>query len=186
VARRGRRLTFASNYDSGPPSCYGRTCWPAGGFIVYRLADGPFAGKYVYAAENITVSGSAGQKVRTGQRIATVHDAYPYIETGWGSGKGPETLAIADRHQCTCSDPGGWSAIEGRNFDQLLVLLGAPSGYLQPNPPSQHMPCGWPRMPSRAGGASIPLSRAPMAEGVIGPPDFAPSVRRSLRALFSL
>lgn len=139
------RVTYASNHDSGPPSCYGRTCWPGGGALVYRLLAGPFAGKYVYVAENITVRVKAGQVVKAGQTVAIVHDAYPYMETGWASGKGPETLAIARGQQCTCSDPGGWSSIEGRNFDQLLVALGAPSGYLQPNPPKQRMPRDWPK-----------------------------------------
>jgi hypothetical protein len=161
------KVTFASNNDFGPPSCYGRTCWPGGGAVVYRLSDGPFAGKYVYDAENITVSVRVGQTVRIGQRIAVLHYGSPFMETGWASGKGPATLAIARGHQCTCGDPGGWSSIEGRNFDQLLVLLGAPSGYLQPNPPHQSMPPGWPKLPARAGSASIPSSATPLVEGQV-------------------
>jgi hypothetical protein len=160
------RVTKASDHDSGPPSCWGRTCWPGGGIVVYRLLDGPFAGKYVYVAENITVRVRAGQTVRAGERIATLHNGSPYMETGWAAGKGAETLAIADGHQCTCGDPGGWSSIEGRNFDRLLTVLGAPSGYLQPNPPRQRMPRGWPRWPrSRAATTSIPLSPWPISEG---------------------
>src|SRR5207248_11765134 len=31
------RVTVASNHDSGPLSCWGRTCWPGGGTGVYRL-----------------------------------------------------------------------------------------------------------------------------------------------------
>ncbi|MBV8943261.1 MAG: hypothetical protein JO240_16170 [Solirubrobacterales bacterium] len=153
------RVTMASDHDSGPVSCWGRTCWPGGGVVVYRLLAGPFAGKYVYVAEDITVRVKRGQIVRAGQRIATLHDQFPYMETGWASGKGPETLAIARGHQCRCGDPGGWSTIEGRNFDQLLVALGAPSGYLQPNPPRQRMPRRWPRWRrSRSSTASIPQS----------------------------
>jgi CSLREA domain-containing protein len=159
------RVTFASNSDFGPPSCYGRTCWPGGGVVVYRLSDGPFAGKFVYDAENITVDVRAGETVRVGQRIAILHYGSPFMETGWASGKGPETLAIARGHQCTCGDPGGWSSIEGRNFDQLLVFLGAPSGYLQPNPPNQSMPPGWPKLPHHAGTLSMPTSRSPLSEG---------------------
>lgn len=139
------RVTMASDHDSGPPSCYGRTCWPGGGVVVYRLLAGPFVGKYVYVAENITVRVRRGEIVKAGERIATVRDVYPYMETGWGSGKGPETLAIARGDQCPCGDPGGWSTIEGRNFDRLLVELGAPSGYLQSDVPRQRMPRGWPR-----------------------------------------
>ncbi len=140
-------VTMASNHDAGPPSCYGRTCWPVGGIVVYRLWGGPFAGKFVYVAENITVKVRAGQTVASGQPIAVAHDASPHIETGWASGKGPETLAIADRHQCRCGDPGGWSTIEGRGFNHLLKALGAPSGYVQPKLPKQRMPPGWPTWP---------------------------------------
>jgi hypothetical protein len=153
------RVTYASNNDSGPPSCYGRTCWPGGGAVVYRLLNGPFAGKYVYDAENITVTVRVGQRVRAGQRIAVLHYGSPFMETGWGSGKGPETLSIARGHQCRCGDPGGWSTIEGRNFDQLLVFVGAPSGYLQASVPRQKMPRGWPRLPKHAR-AFAPLKSA--------------------------
>jgi len=137
------RVTMASDNDSGPLSCWGITCWPGGGVVVYRLLNGPFVGKYVYVAEGITISVRAGQTVRAGEQIATLYDRSPHMETGWASGKGPETLAIARGHQCTCDDPGGWSAIEGRNFDELLSELGAPSGYLQPDPPEQSMPSRW-------------------------------------------
>ncbi|HZU60451.1 MAG TPA: choice-of-anchor Q domain-containing protein, partial [Solirubrobacteraceae bacterium] len=143
------RVTMASNHDSGPRSCWGKSCWPGGGIVVYRLTQGPFAGKYVYVAENITVRVRRGERLKTGQPVATLHDASPNMETGWAAGHGAETLAFRDGHECTCGDPGGWSTIEGRNFDHLLTWLGAPSGYLQPNPPAQSMPRGWPRVPSR-------------------------------------
>ncbi len=133
------RVTMATDHDPG---------WLGGGVVVYRLSSGPFAGKYVYVSENITVSVRAGQTVRAGERIATLHDAYPNLETGWAAGKRDKTLADVDRHRCPCGDPGGWSTIEGRNFDHLLVVLGAPSGYLQPNLPKQTMPTGWPTMRS--------------------------------------
>ena len=116
------KITFASNNDSGPPSCWGITCWPGGGAVVYRLTDGPFAGKSVYYAERVTVTVRAGQPVKAGQQIAIEHLGSPNIEIGWASGRGPETLAIADGHQAS-GDPGGWSAIEGRNFNSFLVLL---------------------------------------------------------------
>ncbi len=160
------KITFASNNDGGPPSCWGITCWPGGGAVVYRLTDGPFAGKYVYYAERVTATVRTGQRVRAGQQVAIEHLGSPNIEIGWGSGRGPETLAIADGHQCTCGDPGGWSAIEGRNFNSLLVLLGAPSGFLQPGVPSQSMPWGWPALPARVNSRLISRSLEPMAEGV--------------------
>ena len=159
-------VTMASNHDSGPVSCWGRTCWPGGGIVVYRLLTGPFVGKYVYVAERITVRVKRGQHVQAGQPIATLHNQSPHMETGWASGKGAETLAIARGHQCRCGDPGGWSTIEGRNFNHLLVALGAPPGYLEPNPPRQRMPRRWPRWPrpGRSTG-SIPHSATPLSEG---------------------
>jgi hypothetical protein len=66
------RVTMASNHDSGPVSCWGNTCWPGGGIVVYRLLAGPFAGKYVYVAERITVRVKRGQIVAAGQPIATL------------------------------------------------------------------------------------------------------------------
>ena len=157
-------ITFASNNDSGPPSCWGITCWPGGGAVVYRLADGPFAGKYVYYAERVTVTVRTGQQVKAGQQIAIEHLGSPNIEIGWASGRGPETLAIARGHQAG-GDPGGWSAVEGRNFNGLLVQLGAPSGFLQPGVPSQSMPRGWPALPARVHSVLIPSSPGPIAEG---------------------
>jgi hypothetical protein len=141
------RVTMASDRDSGPPSCWAISCWPGGGIVVYRLLDGPFAGKYVYVAEHITVSVRAGQTVRPGQRIATLYAGYPWSEWGWAAGPGPEALAMADGHRCPCSDPGGWSTIDGRNMDHLLVGLGGPSGYLQAGTPAQRMSRGWPIWP---------------------------------------
>jgi len=142
------QVVLATDRLAGPESCWGRTCVPApGDIIVYRLLDGPFTGKYVYVVENITISVKAGQTVRAGERIAILHEGSPNLEIGWASGHGAETLAVARGHQCSCRDPGGWSSIEGRNFDNLLVWLGAPSGYLTTTMPSQHMPRGWPRLP---------------------------------------
>ena len=138
------RVTTASDTDSGPSSCWAISCWPGGGIVVMRLLDGPFAGKYVYVAEHITVSVRAGQTVSAGQQIATLYAGYPWSEWGWAAGPGPEALAMADGHWChTCPDVGDWSTIEGRNMNALLVRLGAPSGLFQPIP-NQSMPPGWP------------------------------------------
>jgi hypothetical protein len=141
------RVTTASDTDSGPSSCWAISCWPGGGIVVYRLLDGPFAGKYVYVAEHLTVTVRRGQTVRAGQQVATLYAGYPWSEWGWAAGPGPEALAMADGHRCQCSDPGGWSTIDGRNMNQLLVHLGAPSGYLQADTPKQAMPGRWPSWP---------------------------------------
>jgi hypothetical protein len=157
-------ITTATNNDSGPSSCWGRTCWP-GGIVVYRLVDGAFAGKYIYIAENITVRVHAGERAKAGQRIAIAHPGFPYMETGWASGTGVETLAIADRHQCSCKDPGGWSTVEGRNFSSLLARLGAPSGRRQPDAPYQRMPHHSPRSRPSPKTNLLPRSPLSMSEG---------------------
>jgi hypothetical protein len=77
-----------------------------------------------------------------------LHNASPNLEIGWAAGRHAETLAVARHHQCRCTDPGGWSSIEGRNFNRLLVWLGGPPGYPQQTP-RQHMPRHWPRLPRR-------------------------------------
>jgi hypothetical protein len=142
------KIVLASDRLAGPESCWGKTCVPPpGDMIVYRLLDGPFAGKFVYVVENITVKVKAGQTVRPGATIAILHDASPNLEIGWASGHGPQTLAAARGQQCACRDPGGWSSIEGRNFNALLVRLGAPSGYVT-TAPRQRMPRDWPTLPS--------------------------------------
>jgi hypothetical protein len=144
------KVVVAGDRFAGPESCWGKTCVPApGAMIVYRLLDGPFAGRYVYVVENITVGVKAGQIVRAGQRIATLHQGSPNLEIGWALGRGVWTLAAARGDQAH-GDPGGWSSIEGRNFNAFLVWLGAPSGYLTTIPSGQHMPAGWPRLPARA------------------------------------
>jgi hypothetical protein len=144
------KVVLASDRLAGPESCWGKTCVPPpGDMIVYRLLDGRFAGKYVYVVENITIAVRAGQTVSAGAKIATLHPASPNLEMGWASGHGAQTLAAAFGHQCACRDPGGWSSIEGRNFDALLVWLDAPGGYLTTVPPHQHMPRGWPSLPPR-------------------------------------
>lgn len=141
------RVTFASDTDSGPPSCWAISCWPGGGIVVYRLLDGPYAGKYIYVAEHITVNVRAGETVSPGQQIATLYLNYPWSEWGWAAGPGPEAMAMADGHKCSpCSDPGNWSTIEGRTMNHFLVGLGAPSGLLQAIP-NQSMPAGWPSWP---------------------------------------
>lgn len=145
------KVVLATDRLTGPESCWGKTCVPApGDIVVYRLLNGPFAGKYVYICEHITITVTAGQSVRAGQTIAILHEGSPNLEIGWAAGHGPETLAAERGQQCACADPGGWSSIEGRNFDRLLTWLGAPSGYLTTVPSGQHMARGWPGLPTRS------------------------------------
>jgi hypothetical protein len=143
------KILLATDKLAGSESCWGKTCVPPpGDMIVYRLLDGPFAGKYIYVCEHITISVKAGQIVRAGEMIATLHQGSPNLELGWATGAGAWTLAAARRQQYPGIDPGGWSSIEGRNFNDLMVWLGAPSGYVTTSP-NQNMPRGWPALPAR-------------------------------------
>jgi hypothetical protein len=149
------RIILASDRLAGPESCWGKTCVPPpGDWVMYRLLDGPFAGKYVYIVENLTVTVHTGQTVTAGQPIAILHDASPNLEIGWAAGRAIYTLAAARGHQCACSDPGGWSSIEGRNFNALLIWLGAPSGYITSIPAGQRMPRDWPALPHTPSGSA--------------------------------
>jgi hypothetical protein len=145
------KVLQATDRTTGPESCWGKTCSPApGDWIVYRLLDGPFAHKFVYVVENITILVKPGQLVRAGQQIAILHEGSPNLELGWAAGRptGAWTLAAWRGPQCACADPGGWSSIEGRNFNTLLTWLGAPSGSLTTVPSGQRMPRGWPTLPA--------------------------------------
>lgn len=162
------RIVRASDRLAGPESCWGKTCVPPpGNWVMYRLLDGPFAGKYVYIVENLTITVHTGQTVAAGQPIAILHDASPNLEIGWAAGRGTYTLAAARGHQCTCADPGGWSSIEGRNFNSLLTWLGAPSGYVTSIPAGQRMPRHWPALPQDrseiAGRNARSRTRAPVS-----------------------
>ena len=149
------KVVLATDKLAGPESCWGKTCVPSpGDMIVYRLLAGPFAGKYVYVVEHITIGVKAGETVKAGEKIATLHEGSPNLEMGWASGHGAQTLAVARGHQGRGSDPGGWSSIEGRNFNNLMVWLGAPSGYVTTAPSGQEMPAGWPSLPAHTGRAA--------------------------------
>jgi hypothetical protein len=68
--------------------------WPgAHAFIELLLDTGPYAGRYVYYAENITPTVKVGQHVSAGQLVGRAIGTYPYIEVGWGAGTGGQTLS---------------------------------------------------------------------------------------------
>ncbi len=114
--------------------------WPGGAFIAIRLVDGPATNAVVYTAENITVTPglTVGQTVTPNTVIGTLHDAYPYMEIGWGA---PDALGTS-LSQGYGGFHDGVSPALGLNFSQLLVKLGAPAGV--PAPPIGTLPAGWP------------------------------------------
>jgi hypothetical protein len=123
--------------------------WPGNGGVIYKLSDGPYAGKLVYYFENLIAKVSVGDKITAGQQVATMTGA---IEVGWASGNGTEALAAAlgqnalETGQGT--DPGDCQSACGRNFNALLVALGAVSGGPGSGPISTGpgMPSNWPTL----------------------------------------
>ena len=102
----------------GPFSCSGGH----GGAVVYRLTDGPDAGRYVYIAEGIIPAVTAGQSVKAGQTIATFTGC---IEIGWGSGTGDGTQAVVlGQERGAGQDPGCHSTACGENMSQLIAATG--------------------------------------------------------------
>jgi 3D (Asp-Asp-Asp) domain-containing protein len=115
----------ASGTGWGPFSCSGGH----GGAVVYRLTDGPDAGRHVYTTEGIIPTVAAGQTVKAGQTVATFTGC---IEIGWGSGAGDGTQAVVLGQECGGGqDPGCHSTACGENMSQLIVATGGKPGIPQ-------------------------------------------------------
>jgi 3D (Asp-Asp-Asp) domain-containing protein len=109
----------------GPYSCSGGH----GGAVVYRLADGPDQGRFVYVTEGIIPTVRAGQQINAGESVATFTGC---IETGWGTGTGDQPMAAALGQACYDGDPGCHSTACGDSMSQLIAAAGGPAGVLQP------------------------------------------------------
>jgi murein DD-endopeptidase MepM/ murein hydrolase activator NlpD len=115
--------------------------WPGGTFIVYQLTDGPAAGLYAYAAEDIDPEVSPGESVTPNTVLGQMYEGPDGIETGWADGSAlGETMAAAEGQF-----DGDNSTAFGYNFSQLLESVGAPGGILQNDPPSGSLPANWPQ-----------------------------------------
>jgi hypothetical protein len=102
------------------------TGWPGGGWITYRLTDGPDAGLLVYLAEDVTPTVHAGQHVTSSTVVGTMFDGGDGIETGWAQPTGlsaesqlPEAGGIGGA--------GPFPTMVGLNFDELLQSVGVPA-----------------------------------------------------------
>jgi murein DD-endopeptidase MepM/ murein hydrolase activator NlpD len=100
--------------------------WPGGGWITYRLTDGPDAGLMVYLAEDVTPTVQVGQHVTASSVIANMFNGGDGIETGWAQPTG--VSAESELPEAGGIGGGGpFPTMVGLNFDQLLQLLGAPA-----------------------------------------------------------
>lgn len=86
-------------------------------YIWYRLLDGPYAGRYVYVAEEITRLAHVGQRLSAGEPVAYFKSSGTCIETGWGAADG-ETLA-----QATTGYWEGERTPAGVSFARFLISL---------------------------------------------------------------
>jgi hypothetical protein len=119
--------------------------WPGGGWITYRLTDGPDAGLMVYVAEDVTPAVQVGENVSSSTVIANMYEGGDGIETGWAMPDG----ASAESELPEAGGIGGggpFPTMIGVNFEQLLQSLGVPAannsgqsafGVLPPNYPAQ-------------------------------------------------
>jgi hypothetical protein len=100
--------------------------WPGGGWITYRLTDGPAAGLQVYVAEDVRPTVHVGQHVRDSTVIANMFNSGDGIETGWAR---PDGVSAESQLPAAGSVSGGgpFPTRVGLNFDSLLTDLGVPA-----------------------------------------------------------
>jgi len=101
--------------------------WPGGGWITYRLTDGPDAGLMVYLAEDVTPTVQAGQHVTALTVIANMFNGGDGIETGWAQPTG--VSAESELPEAGGIGGGGpFPTMIGLSFEGLLQSLGVPAG----------------------------------------------------------
>ena len=125
--------------------------WVGGNSVVYKLSDGGAVGKLIYVTENCTVSPSlkVGQSVDANTVLCTMHNSYPFIETGWTAEAPGHVNPLAYADNCYYKAPGATitaktSTAYGINFNDLMKKLGAPNSGLLAPPITCTLPNGWP------------------------------------------
>ena len=117
--------------------------WPGGGWITYRLTDGPAAGLTVFVAEDVTPAVTVGQQVSSSTVIATMYEGGAGIETGWSMASGftaESQLAEAGG----ISGAGPFPTDVGLNFEELLQALGVPAANNRYDYPYGVLPSSYP------------------------------------------
>jgi hypothetical protein len=114
-----------------------------GGWITYKLTDGPAAGLVVYFAEDVTPTVQPGQQVTASTVIGNMYEGGGGIETGWAqpSGLNAESqLTVAGG----IGGAGPFPTAVGFNFDLLLESLGVPAAPNATEPASGLLPANYP------------------------------------------
>lgn len=117
--------------------------WPGGGWITYRLTDGPDAGLTVYLAEDVTPAVQVGQHVSSFTVIANMFAGSDGIETGWAQQSGlsaesqlPEAGSVGGN--------GPFPTRIGLNFEELLQSVGVPAAPNRDQYPYGLLPASYP------------------------------------------
>jgi hypothetical protein len=118
------------------------TGWPGGGWITYRLTDGPDAGLVVYLAEDVTPTVATGQHVSPSTVIANMFAGADGIETGWAASTG--LSAESQLPEAGGIGAGGpFPTRVGVSFDDLLQSLGVPAAPNVTEPAYGILPAGY-------------------------------------------
>jgi hypothetical protein len=117
--------------------------WPGGGWITYRLTDGPDAGLVVFVAEDVTPAVQVGQHVSSSTVIANMFAGGNGIETGWAM---PDSASAESQlpEAGGISGGGPFPTMIGLNFEELLQSLGAPAGNNRGQPAFGILPANYP------------------------------------------
>ncbi len=121
--------------------------WPGGGWITYRLTDGPDAGLVVYVAEDVKPTVEVGQKVTSSTVIANMFNGGDGIETGWATADG----STAESQMAAAggiSGGGPFPTMVGLSFDAVLESVGVPAAPNASEPGHGLLPAGYPPVPS--------------------------------------
>ena len=127
-------ITNASGNEAG---------WPGGGWITYKLTDGPDAGLMVYLAEDVTPTVQVGQHVSSATVIGTMFAGGGGIETGWAQQSG----LSAESQLAEAGGVGGNGPFPtriGLSFEELLQSLGAPTAPNRTQAPFGLLPPAYP------------------------------------------
>ena len=117
--------------------------WPGGGWITYRLTDGPDAGLMVYVAEDVTPAVQAGQHVSSSTVIADTFSGGDGIGTGWAQPDGASAESQLPAAGGISGD-GPFPTMVGLNFEELLQNLGVPAGNNRTQPAYGLLPANYP------------------------------------------
>ena len=118
--------------------------WPGGGWITYRLTDGPDSGLMVYVAEDVTPTVQVGRNVSSSTVIANMFAGGAGIETGWAQPSGDSAESQLPAAASISGGGGPFPTRIGLNFEELLQTLGVAAASNRTQPAYGTLPPGYP------------------------------------------